>query len=800
MWVRIKLLVALVVVFVVATPLAAGASTGTFIDDDRSRFEGFIETASQAGLVNGCNPPANDRFCPHRVVTRAEMAMMLDRILELPAPETDHFQDDNGLTAEQAINALAQAGVTSGCGPSVFCPDRPLSRGELAALITGTLDWDLLQIDPYRYLDLEGSRHGRALATLASHDGLDPCDPPEGRRLCPTASVTRDEAVFALSKALTLDPSPPGGSHTALEVGFHDDFQELRLWDGRSPSSRNRVRLTEGGYRGTGLKVGVPRGSHFGADFKLDLSDVVGEEPEALFFRYYLRFDPSWKAKASGKLPGFSGIYGHTGKGGYRSSPSTPGWSARMKFSGNRPDDPRARLGFYVYHLGQERRYGDGMNWNEAGKLQPGEWYCIEGQVELNTPGLADGALRAWVDGTPAFDEAGIEFRRPSEPEIKVESFWFNVYYGGKPVAPADMGLTVDEVAVDGTRIGCDSGPGIATPVGGDLNGNGFEDQVWWGDCDAKPCFLVRQTDQEGHAPTVALGEGAWFSLETHRVGIATLDLDGDGDDDILYRGRCGRSRPCWRTHRVEGGRATPGLDWGDGARFSAATRSLVTGDWDGDGRDDLVYAGLCGSAPAHPCWRAHLNGEKGFAPPADWGPHPEGFDSVPEAADFTADGRDDILFAAPCDEETCWYIQVSTGKGFEKPMALGPAREPEMKRRRLFDFNGDGRADLLAVRQSEEGSIVEVRYTTAQGFDESRRLIALGREITDVTLRRTGIARRPVEALAITDCEDPRGCVLPLVTLSGKLVTEGQYNRAMTVRLIQAMARPPAPLELIYQ
>jgi hypothetical protein len=89
---------------------------GSFVDDDRSRFEPYIETARSEGLVSGCNPPANDRFCPHRIVTRGEMAVMLVRSLNMPSDSGDFFNDDNGHPAEQAINSLAAAGVTSGCG------------------------------------------------------------------------------------------------------------------------------------------------------------------------------------------------------------------------------------------------------------------------------------------------------------------------------------------------------------------------------------------------------------------------------------------------------------------------------------------------------------------------------------------------------------------------------------------------------------------------------------------------------------------------------------------------------------
>jgi hypothetical protein len=33
------------------------------------------------------------------------------------------------------INALAEAGITHGCGAGIFCPDATLSRGEAASFV-----------------------------------------------------------------------------------------------------------------------------------------------------------------------------------------------------------------------------------------------------------------------------------------------------------------------------------------------------------------------------------------------------------------------------------------------------------------------------------------------------------------------------------------------------------------------------------------------------------------------------------------------------------------------------------------
>ncbi len=77
-------------------PTAALAPGGTFTDDDQIVHEGGIEAIAADGITVGCNPPFNDRFCPSRLLTRAEMATMVARALSLPAPQSDHFIDDEG--------------------------------------------------------------------------------------------------------------------------------------------------------------------------------------------------------------------------------------------------------------------------------------------------------------------------------------------------------------------------------------------------------------------------------------------------------------------------------------------------------------------------------------------------------------------------------------------------------------------------------------------------------------------------------------------------------------------------------
>jgi len=67
------------------------------------------------------------------------MATFLVRALDLPVAETDHFSDDDGSAHEAAINALATAGVTGGCGADSYCPSQAVTRGQMATFLARAL-------------------------------------------------------------------------------------------------------------------------------------------------------------------------------------------------------------------------------------------------------------------------------------------------------------------------------------------------------------------------------------------------------------------------------------------------------------------------------------------------------------------------------------------------------------------------------------------------------------------------------------------------------------------------------------
>lgn len=117
--------------------LQAGPS-GRFIDTAESVFVGDIDAIAAAGITFGCNPPSNERYCPVAPVTRGAIAAMLSRALDLPDAMVDAFTDDEGSVFEPDINRLAAAGIIAGCNPPAndeMCPHRPVTRAELVTFL-----------------------------------------------------------------------------------------------------------------------------------------------------------------------------------------------------------------------------------------------------------------------------------------------------------------------------------------------------------------------------------------------------------------------------------------------------------------------------------------------------------------------------------------------------------------------------------------------------------------------------------------------------------------------------------------
>lgn len=206
--------------FLLGSVTAVSASVddpgGTFWDDDRNIHEGQIEAIAAAGITFGCG---SDLYCPDRPVTRGQMAAFIHRAFKLPTTTEDYFADDEDSEFEADINALAKAGITVGCTPDAFCPDRAVTRGQMAAFLTRVLE---LKPGEDRFVDDADSQFEADINALAGAGITVGCN-RAGDRFCPNDPVKRDQMASFLARALKLTPLVPA-ERPSFTVAFTGDI------------------------------------------------------------------------------------------------------------------------------------------------------------------------------------------------------------------------------------------------------------------------------------------------------------------------------------------------------------------------------------------------------------------------------------------------------------------------------------------------------------------------------------------------------------------------------------------------
>lgn len=164
-------------------------------------------------------------------------------------------------------------------------------------------------------------------------------------------------------------------------------------------------------------------------------------------------------------------------------------------------------------------------------------------------------------------------------------------------------------------------------------------------------------------------------------------DFNGDGRSDILWRSDAGNITD-W-LGRTNGGFA--GNIVNANLALSNDWQVAGTGDFNGDGRDDLLLRNTNGTVTN---WLAQANGSfvgnfanANLALTTDW--------QVAGVGDFNGDGRDDVLWRASNGTVTNWLAQGNgafAGNFANANLAL----TTDWKVAGIGDFNGDGRDDIL--------------------------------------------------------------------------------------------------------
>ena len=123
------------------------ACTGVFDDVECTPARAFavdwIEQLYAEAITGGCG---GGNYCPGSSVTRAQMAVLLLKAEHGPSytpPACTGLFPDVPCTPTPAfaadwIEQLFNEGITGGCGGGDYCPDNPVSRGQMAAFLVRT--------------------------------------------------------------------------------------------------------------------------------------------------------------------------------------------------------------------------------------------------------------------------------------------------------------------------------------------------------------------------------------------------------------------------------------------------------------------------------------------------------------------------------------------------------------------------------------------------------------------------------------------------------------------------------------
>ena len=168
--------------------------SAVFTDISNSTFRDDIIWLYYAGITGGCAP---NYFCPDDPVTRGQMAAFLDRGLSLPSTSTDYFTDDNSSIYQTDINRLAASGITKGCSATTFCPAANVTRGQMAAFLVRALSLPAASTDYFS--DDNGTTFEHDINALAAAGITKGCT---ATTFCPNADVTRGQMAAFLHRAL----------------------------------------------------------------------------------------------------------------------------------------------------------------------------------------------------------------------------------------------------------------------------------------------------------------------------------------------------------------------------------------------------------------------------------------------------------------------------------------------------------------------------------------------------------------------------------------------------------------------